>query len=321
MKRSILVLLLCLIMIISGCNVQHFEIPKANIPILMVSHVKEQKLTFIDVAHNNVLLSEDSHFPVTEMVNIGNGNIIATSQSETSLMLYDIKEGTISPFLKLNQGLTAMQYDYTSRSLFVTDIMNDQVHRIDIDKKEVVQSIEVGSYPTDLEFGNEKLFALSGDNNDVTVMDLELKTTLQTFPVLERPSGMYYDGEKLWVGGHGSFGDLNKSIFAYNPETGKLINEIQIGLMPIAFFGDLSSPYFYVLCHGDHALYKVDKEANKVVAAIEVGQNPNFVTGNDETLFVTNLDNNSISIIDRVSFELIDELTVSAGPYAIVMEE
>ncbi|MFC0558887.1 hypothetical protein [Halalkalibacter alkalisediminis] len=322
MKRCSFVILVCFTFMISGCNnTQSFNVPKTDQPMAIVAHVKKQEITFLDVVQNQVLGSEDSHFLITEMVSIENGTIVATSQSEDSLLLYNIEKRSVSPFLKLNQGLTAIQYDQTSRNLFVTDIVNDQVHQIDMKREELVQSIEVDSYPTDLEFGFDELFVLSGERNHVTVTDLKLQTTLQTFPVLERPSGMYYDGENLWIGGHGSFGELNKRILAYDPNTGREVNEIEVGLMPIDFFGDRNSPYFYVLCHGDHGLYKVNKETNEVEDVIEVGQNPNFVTGNEDRLFVTNLDGNSLSIIDRHSFELIEEVPVATGPYAIILLE
>lgn len=321
MKPLTFAFYVCVSLVISGCNTQSLVVPDTDNSVVVVSHVKEEKITFVDMEENTVLVSEESHFPITEMLNIGDNLILASSQSAHSLLLYDLKNGRVSPFLKLNQGLTALAYDLETDALFVTDILNDKVHLIDTNRKELIQSIEVAPYPTHIELGNNELFVLSGKHNQVTVTDIELRKIFRTFPVLERPSGMYFDGDKLWIGGHGSVGELNKSIVAYDPDTGNMMNEVSVGVMPIDFFGDPYEPYFYVLCHGNHGLYKINKDTSMVEDAIEVGQNPNFITGNEKSIFVTNLDGNSLSIIDREAFKVVDEVTVAAGPYAIVLLE
>ncbi|WP_026674018.1 YncE family protein [Alkalihalobacterium bogoriense] len=322
MKRCCLqAFLLGIILFLVGCHTTNFETPDTNEPLIMVAHVKEETMTFLDSEQGEVLLAENSHFPITEMLDIGDEKVVATSQSESSLLLYDIGKGKVTPFLKMNKGLTALEYDFSSKSLYVTDISNNLVHLIDMNHEKLVQSMEVGTFPTDLEFGNEKLFVLSAEENVVTVTDLKLETVFQTIPVLERPSGMYFDGEIIWVGGHGPFGQLNKKIYGYDPKTGNVVGEIEVGLMPIDFFGVKDAPYFYVLCHGNHHVYKVEKKKKEVRASLEVGLNPNFITGNSELLYVSNLDGDSISIINKEAFERIEDVPVSAGPYAILLLE
>ncbi|UOE95018.1 hypothetical protein [Alkalihalobacillus sp. LMS39] len=322
MKRCCLqAFLIGIILFLVGCHTANFETPDTNQSLVIVSHVKEETMTFLDPEQGKVQLAENSHFPITEMHDIGNERIVATSQSESSLLLYDIGKGKVTPFLKMNKGLTALEYDFLTNSLYVTDILNNQVHLIDMNNEKLVQSIEVATFPTDLEFGDEKLFVLSAEENSVTVTDLQLQSVLNTFPVLERPSGMYYDGKVIWVGGHGSFGQLNKKIYGYDPKTGDVVEEIEVGLMPIDFFGFGHDPYFYVLCHGNHHAYKVNKKTREVHASLEVGLNPNFITGNKETLFVSNLDGDTISIINKEAFERVEDVPVSAGPYAILLLE
>ncbi len=127
--------------------------------------------------------------------------------------------------------------------------------------------------------------------------------------------------KKLWIGGHGSFGKLNSQVHSYDLETGEPGSTVDVGLMPIAIYSDDESPFLYALCHGNHSLYQIDKRTDEVIASLEVGENPNAINGNDEQLFVTNLDGDSVSIINRSSFEIVNELKVPPGPYAIILEE
>lgn len=144
---------------------------------------------------------------------------------------------------------------------------------------------------------------------------------IRTISVLERPSGIHFDGHSIWVGGHGKPGTLNKSIFAYDPKTGKKQREIKLGVMPVAFFSEKNSSTLYVLCHGDHTLYKVNTEKNKLLSSVETGQNPNYITADSSSIYVSNLDDNSVSVIDKHTFMLKNRLNIPAGPYAIMLEE
>lgn len=308
------------VVLVGGCHVERLDVPEDDASYLLVAHVKEDKLSFIDIHTNELLLVENSPIAITQLASIVDGKVLLTSENETAVMELNLQEGTLSPFVELNQGLTNLLYNEQD-GLYVADTLNHYVHRISYYDQDVIGQIAIGSHPVDLEFGDDELFVLSGDEHEVTVVDLELQHLLRTFSVVERPAGMYYDGERLWVGGHGPYGDLNRMIYAYDPKSGELLQKVEVGLMPIAFYADDTSPYFYVLCHGEHAIYQMDQKTNEVVDVLTVGQNPNQVMGNREHLYVSNLDGDSISVIERNTFEVIAEISVAAGPYAMVLGE
>ncbi|GAE32596.1 YncE family protein [Halalkalibacter hemicellulosilyticus] len=308
------------LIVLSSCDEQRLETPR-EAPYLMAAHVKEEALVFIDTDRYEVLLKDKSPVAITEMVSIGDGQVLVTSKEEESVMIIHFKEGTISPFVHLNEGLTTLLYDEEQRHGYVADTVNHAVHLIDVSQQERMASMEIGIHPVDFALTNDELFVLSGDEHEVIVVDRDLQEELRAFSVVERPAGLFHDGEQLWIGGHGPFGELNRHIYSYDPNSGELLDEIEVGLMPVAFYGDDTSPYFYVLCHGEHAIFQIDSRTNDVVDKLEVGQNPNQVIGNKEYLYVSNLDSDTISIIARDTFEVITELAVAAGPYAMVLEE
>ncbi|WP_062049825.1 YncE family protein [Bacillus sp. JCM 19034] len=319
MKCFVIIFSLCVFLLL-GCHVERIEVPESNSSYLLVAHVKEEMLSFIDIHTNELYIEGTSPVSITDLAYVGNGKVLLTSESEASVMELDLQEGTLSPFIELNQGLTALLYDKQDW-FYVADTINHTIHRVSISDQKVIGDIDIGAYPVDLEHGVNELFVLSGDEHKVTVVDKELQQSLMTFSVVERPAGMYFDGERLWVGGHGPYGDLNQMIYAYDPESGELLETLEVGLMPIAFYADETSPNLYVLCHGEHAIYQIDQIANEVVDVLPVGQNPNQVIGNKEHLYVSNLDGDSITVIERDSFEVVAELPVAAGPYAMVLGE
>ncbi|WP_218017019.1 YncE family protein [Halalkalibacter krulwichiae] len=303
-----------------SCQKQAFDASKLQEPYLMVSHLKSSALTFIDLDKNEIMFSKDIRYQLTDLVSIKNGKVVATSRSEKHIFLIDLNIGTIEPIVKVNSGLTGIHYDYLSNLLFVADSTDNQIHIIDLHQNAIVNSVATGKFPTSFESLDQDIYVLNGESNDITVIGGDTYEEIQTFSVIERPAGMIIDNDILWVGGHGPYGKLNREIIGYDPHTGQQLKKIEVGLMPVAFWTVPSSRYLYVLCHGDHALYKVDKKTNEVTDVVAVGENPNFIWGNQGQIFVSSLDGNKVSIIDKERFQLITEVDVPAGPYSIIEE-
>ncbi len=112
------------------------------------------------------------------------------------MLRFDLEEGTVQPFLKINDGLTAITYDAETKLVFTTDIRQNQVHFIDLATEKVLESVDVGSYPTELATADGKLFVLNSDSSTVSVIDIQSAKSINTFPVVDRPSGLYIDEKK-----------------------------------------------------------------------------------------------------------------------------
>ncbi len=307
-----------LVIVLVSCKSESFRTPSGDDPYLIVTHLKEDALTFIDFKSQEVLDLIDVPFPIANIVPIGEKQFIAASRGEENLILFDLKEGKRKPFIRVDKGTQALFFEETSGQLYASNVERDEVLQIDVATEKIVARFRVGSFPTEMLTINDVLYVLNVESDDVTMIK---DGVTRSFSVIERPSGIFFDGTYIWIGGHGRYSQLNRHIFAYDPVTLKEIIALDVGLMPIAFYGEKDEPDFYVVCHGDHMLYKIDKATYDVVDKIKVGQNPNFVTGNADYLFVSNFDDHSLSIIDKRTFSLVSELSVPSGPYAIVVQE
>ncbi|MCY7472552.1 YncE family protein [Bacillus safensis] len=264
----------------------------------------------------------DLKHPLTDLIQINKDVIIATSKEGESLIEINLKHGTATDYMNVDKGLTSLTYDAASHTLIAANSQKNVVYFIDTERKKIKSTVKTGKLPSSMTLSSSGiLFVLNAESHTVSVIDIEKEKNIRTFSVLERPSGIHFDGQFIWIGGHGKQGTLNKSIFAYDPKTGKKQQEIKLGVMPVAFFPEENSSTLYVLCHGDHTLYKVDTKTNKQLASVETGQNPNYITADKTSIYVSNLDDNSVSIIDKHSLIMKNQLNVPSGPYAIVLEE
>ncbi|KYG26564.1 YncE family protein [Alkalihalobacillus trypoxylicola] len=321
-RNIMLILSFIFILFLSSCSQQEFEAPLLDEPYLLVSHVKEPAFSYINLNTHEKIGSFKQPYPLTNLISLAPHELLATSQQHNAILHYDLLAGTIEPVLTINKGLTDLVYNEIKNQLYVTDIQNNVIHIINALNYSVEETIEVGQSPTELSLDqdNQLLYVLNLNSHSLVIIDLENMSIKHEFDVIDRPSGLFIKNNLVWVGGHGPYGDLNRHIYGYDIATGELIEKIEVGLMPIAMYGDEQEDFIYILCHGDHILTKIDTTTNTLINTVSVGQNPNYLTSNNRSIYVTNLDSNTVSIIDKNTFT-VETITVQEGPLGMILED
>lgn len=321
--KYFLICLSALLFFLSGCGKeQQFTPPSSSQSFAVISQLKKASFSIVDLQKQKIVSSVDLKHPLTDLIQINKDVIIASSKEGQSLIEINLKKGTATDYMNVKKGLTSLTYDAASRTLLAADSEKNAVYFIDTQRKKIKATVKTGKLPSSMTLSSAgTLFVLNAESHTVSVIDIEKEKNIRTISVLERPSGIHFDGHSIWIGGHGKPGTLNKSIFAYDPKTGKKQQEIKLGVMPVAFFSEKNASTLYVLCHGDHTLYKVDTKRNQQLSSVETGQNPNYITADSSSIYVSNLDDNSVSVIDKHTFMLKNRLNIPSGPYAIVLEE
>ncbi|MCM2674121.1 YncE family protein [Alkalicoccobacillus plakortidis] len=242
---------------LTGCNEQSIEVPESGEPMLLITHVKEPTLSFFDTNSDEDVGSTTLPYTMTDMTYISDQTMVGLNSNEQSILEIDLEQEVARPFMELESGMTNLTYDTNSDQLFLSSNSSHEVHVVDVSSKEELTPITVDSIPNELSLNDQGLlFVLMTDTNEVSMIDIQRGEVVRTFPVNDTPVGMHFDGQWLWVGGHGSNTELNRSVYAYDPQTGENVMTVDVGLMPIAMVGSENSEELFVLCHGDHSLYK-----------------------------------------------------------------
>ncbi|RXI96431.1 YncE family protein [Anaerobacillus alkaliphilus] len=308
-------LLVILLFVLTSCQTNRIQLPEIEHPIVL-SHQEEDLLTFIDADNGNVFTNAIS-YGITDMVQTSETDIIAASINNKFLLRINLRDGSVKPFLNVNQGITSLFYK--DPFLYITDAFKNQVHVIDMSNRKIKASIDVGMYPNEMTADDDRLFVINSESNSISVIDLDKLNVVLEFPTSSRkPDGLVVVNDMLWVGGHGGDGVINNSIHAYDPKTGEELSEIIVGVMPVDFFVDRTYSFLYTVCHGEDQMYKIDLRSNEVVDQIFVGENPNYLRGDDNNLYITSVDDHLFSIVDQATFTLVNQFEVAEGPYAIV---
>ncbi|KMK77742.1 YncE family protein [Alkalihalobacillus pseudalcaliphilus] len=319
--KNMFFLLLFSIFLISGCQSVSFEVPKTENPYLILSHVKDPKITYMDLSTYEILNTVDNPYLINRFEKLRGQQYLATSPTHDSLLLYDFEEGFVENFKSLHKGLTDIYYHAPLNQIYIADTEHNKIHVIQSDTRETIAEISVNQHPAEFyyESESEELYVLHTTAHSLLTIDVHTNQITNEFPVIERPSGIYIDREIIWIGGHGPLGELNNKLYGYSM-SGELVHELEVGLMPIALHGDTESDHLYVVCHGDHMIYQVDLVTKEVVTTSPVGQNPNYINIYGDSIYISNLDESSLSILNKKTWQS-KTIHVDQGPYQMIVEE
>ncbi|TYS67460.1 hypothetical protein FZC76_12790 [Sutcliffiella horikoshii] len=318
MRNPFIIIAFIMMVILSGCTSSDIALPKIKNEdsVLYISHLKENAITALDLSTGS---EEKVSLPIrfSAIVEIKSGIYVASVKEEESLYEINIKENKVSPYMDIDAGILELTYDHESGYLYTANGKTNHIQVIDVEKKEIMEEISVGEYPSKMVHHGQRLFVLAAGSGQVYVLDTSTHKMMNSFLVNERPEGLHFDGKNIWTGGHGATGEMNENVFAYDPETGKEVKSVTTGLMPIQISQVNKNSSIYVLSHGDHSLTKFNSDTYEVEKKINVGDNPSYMISDGTYLYVSSLDGDEILVLDQDSLDVLNKYSISNGPYLL----
>ncbi|WP_286230875.1 YncE family protein [Neobacillus mesonae] len=313
---------LLILFLLAGCQTEKISVPPSMKDTLIVSNLKKQEISFVDLQTGKITAS-DLSFRITSMEKINPNTIILAGENKDSLYRLQLKEGTLTKSAQTGKGVNEMLYRQKDHLLFWSNGIKNTVGFYDVQKDKVIAEINTDKFPVSMALNESKnlLYVVNVKGASLSVIDIKTKKEITHFPIVERPKGIFFDGKYVWVGGHGPYGSLNENIYVYDPETGKEVDRVKVGVMPVDFYGDTSSPYVYAICHGSSSVYKIDSKNRSVSKPLKVGANPYDIIGDKHRIYVTSLDGDSLAIIDRTAFTKSKQIRLNNGPHMMILGE
>ncbi|WP_456272191.1 hypothetical protein [Bacillus sp. AK031] len=312
--------LLCLLL--TGCKTKEIAVPPSLDGQLMVSHLKEPALSFVNLQDHKIT-EGNLDFRITAMQKTGPSRVIIAGENEKYLFELDLKDGSYKELVDAGTGINDLLYIPERQLLIFSNGEENTVGVFDLMQEKIIAEVPVGTLPISMAYNpdQETVFVVNAKGPSLSVIDLEAMKMEKEFQIAERPNGIYYDGEYVWIGGHGEYGTLNKEVYVYDPGSGKEVDRVETGVMPVDFYGDVSNPYFYVVCHGSSSVYQINKQTREVSSPIEVGSNPYDIIGDSKRIYVSSIDGNSLTVINQSTFEIEESIPLENGPHLMILGE
>lgn len=224
------------------------------------------------------------------------------------------------------QHLAHVVLDDESKFAYVTAKEKGQIIKIDVDKMKEVQRFDLGSEtgPHGLRYMNGKLYTACITSKEMIIVDIA-SGTLTHVPT----GGICVQTAVLPVIGSAfvSVFDL-KQIVRYDISTGDTtIIQLPVGSEgPLQVYPSPDNTKVYVCDQGNvvgnagsNKLYVINTSTNLVESTVVVGNGAHGVTTNTDgtKIFVTNLTDNSVSVVDAATLTVIQTIPVGVSPNGI----
>jgi YVTN family beta-propeller protein len=199
------------------------------------------------------------------------------------------------------------------------------IQLIDTRKEERLDGIDIPKSWLGLKFSEDEKFLYASGGNDNWILKyaiidekLVLKDSIklgEKWPVKISPSGLDIDDSKhlMYV-----VTKENNSLYIINLETKKIISQHQLGGEGYTCLLSKNKKELFITCWGCDKVLIFDAEQNKFSGEIAVGDNPNDIVMDKRNhyLFVTNANDNSVSVIDLSKRKTIETLNAALFPDA-----
>jgi YVTN family beta-propeller protein len=307
-----------LLLILSACkeSIIDIPVPEEGSSSIFVSHLKEPAVSTVNIEDGHIEMKTIT-FSLSSIAEIKHNQLIAVAKTQPDLYKINFNTEQISPLFKVGEGLVDIAYNPENNLLYACNAEQNKVQIVDMEKKKVIKELPVGEYPVKLQLDDGLLFVLTSGSGEVYVIDTKNQEVQSSFQVSPRPEGLFFDGNYLWVGGHGASGELNDKIYAYDPKTGHEVASVKTGLMPVHFYQDEKNSLLYVLNHGDHSLVSVNTETMKVEEKVFAGDNPSYMVGDKNYIYISSLDGDEIIQVNKENMKITKSFSVSSGPYLL----
>ena len=219
----------------------------------------------------------------------GEGKLLKLDPA-TNKVLARVKVG-ISPYSVASGG----------GSLWVGNAGWSTVSRVNPISRKVVKTITVGNRPYDVAFGGGSLWVSNLLSATVSRIDPKRNKVVKTIKAGTEPNGLVYAFGAVWVGDR-----LGNKLLKIDPATNRVVGSLPLHA-PDWVTADESALW---VSEEEGSIAKVDPATLTLSARVAVGKNPLHTALVGGSLWVPNIDDSTISIVDRST----NAVTTFAGP-------
>jgi len=239
-----------------------------------------------------------------------------------SAVFYDSDTGTLINQVEIGKHPAHIVFTEDGKYVLVTDSEANNVSIIDAKTYKVVNTVAIGKGPHGFRISKDSQFAYVAnmDEDTVSVVDIANSKEIKKIKVGKTPvtTGITSDGKTLLV-------TVNaENVLAIVDLATDSVQKIPVGVGPAQVYIQSDDKYAFVANQGtkespSNTVSKVDMASKKVIATIQTGKGAHgvVVTPDNKYVYVTNMYENTVSVIDNATDQVIDTAQVDVAPNGI----
>ncbi len=216
-----------------------------------------------------------------------------------------------------------MAFSSDDSYIYVTNGDSDSVSVIDALARKIIFQVSVGAMPHGICISpsGEYVYTADMDSNTVSMIDTWSNSKVTCIKVGKCPVEVVPSADGRYVFAICSYlgNDRNGTVSVISTHNYSVIKTIDIGMIPIQGAISNDGRMLFVTNMGSNDVYAIDLNRFEVIRVIESG---NMARGiairEDGHIFVSNSEDNNLSIIDHVSWEISYNIEVGIEPTSML---
>lgn len=303
---------------------------------ILIANTGEDSLTTIDLKNGfeiktiflSELIQKCEYTPVEERGQLRpvdiekteDGYILVTNSYDDSIMKIDIVNMNILGFVKVGKNPTVIK-EFQGKT-YVVNTDSNSISVMNTDTFTLIEDISVGEKPTDLKIDTkkQKCFVANSNCYSINVLDI-VDEKIESIILGKQPIKMILEGEKIFILSYINNGTMNVSnITELSTEDYEIKKSIDLKGIFDDFIKIKEHEIFYLSSADDGYVYRITLDRNANITKIYLGGMPGTIKWDGETkLYIANILNDEISIVDILTNQVIKNLRVGKEPGGILL--
>jgi YVTN family beta-propeller protein len=256
--------------------------------------------TFVSIATFN--------YDLRATVNVGNNpwgvhsnpagtKAYVTNFTDNTVSVIDVPAYVVSATINVGTNPTGVKVSLDATKVFVACQAANKIYVINPATNTVSTTINVGTAPQGICLSplGSRLYVANSDSNNVSVILTSNNTVESTINVGTNPKDVVSIAGKLYVANYGS---NNVTIInTTNAPTYSVTKTITVGTKPVGLAASMDGKYIFVSNQDLKTVSVINSTTDTVVYTLDVGTKPSALASSSTTLYVSNYDDNTISVI------------------------
>ncbi|MBL4933820.1 YncE family protein [Clostridium paridis] len=279
-------------------------------------------------APHNIQVSPDgSVVGYTSSAKMEKGQTDQGSMSENGYAIfYETETGKLIKKVEVGKHPAHVVFTNDGKKVLVTNNEDNNVSILDSKNYSLIKNVAVGKGPHGFRISSDSQFAYIANMGEdtVSIVDINNNKEIRKIKVGSTPvtTGVTKDGKTLVVtiNGENAIGIIDLS-------TDK-VEKVPVGVGPAQLYLSADDKFVFVANQGteeapSNSVTKIDLAAKKVAATIQTGKGSHgvLVSPDNKFVYVTNMYESTVSIIDYSTNKVIQTITVDGEPNGISIKE
>lgn len=245
-----------------------------------------------------------------------NGNILILNAYDESLMTLDLDNKVVVSMIKLGRFPICMKL--FDGKIYILNCDSNSISILDEESYLVIEEIYLDEKPSDLQIDikENKIYIANSNGGSISVLNI-IDNKLETIKLTTQPIRLIIDDSCIFILSYINNGILNYSCMAtLYKNTNKILSKSIKGIF--LDFIKIDKDNFLLTNPEDGCLYNFNIVDGKLTKGIFLGGMPcRIVMDKNKNIYVTDLINNQVIIIDYKNKKIINKIDVGEDPQGI----